>query len=57
MKTQITMHRDRPDFCEGCETNPPTMRLILTNLDGTLLDSAFLCADCLPEGVLYPGKT
>lgn len=36
------------DVCECCEEQPATRKLMLAEINGTLLSEMKLCADCLP---------
>ena len=47
----------QPDgtICEWCQEAPPTVRLNLTDMQGTLLDDAEICADCARGVNMEPG--
>lgn len=35
-----------PEVCDGCEEQTAIVRVSVTTLDGTVLDSQVLCRDC-----------
>lgn len=41
--------------CEECDEGTATLRVVLTDLNGTVLDQRNLCAACAKETGLTPG--
>ena len=43
---------EKKPMCDCCEEQPATRKLMLTKMDGILLDEVKLCDDCAPGAIV-----